>query len=70
MREHLPAVRILIVGSGDRLAALQADSIGLTGAATAARPAICSPSGSSVFGTRPVSGSTSWSEHGAHGGAA
>ena len=32
MREHLPAVRILIVGSGDRLAALQADSIGLTGA--------------------------------------
>jgi hypothetical protein len=28
LREHLPAVPILIVGSGDRLAALQADIIG------------------------------------------
>ena len=52
---------ILIVGSGDRVTALQADIIGMTGAATAARPTICSPSGSSLFGTRPVTGSTSWS---------
>jgi hypothetical protein len=49
LREHLPAVPILIVGSGDRLAALQADIIGMTGAATAARPPIRSPSGSSLF---------------------
>lgn len=62
LREHLPTVPILIAGSGDRLvtlAAQRADIIGLTAAARTARPAIRSPSGSSLFATRRVSGSPS-----------